>query len=151
MNGIPPVGISPWKRANLKSQSGTRIGIDYRILHQHSFGTEDYWAIDVIFEVDAPYPVNKVAVVLMNNYFTNGTFSGSGLCHQYLLSHTADQRLFLGSLDNPIKVKQDSTAGYFTITHAQVAVVLDGGWQGDPWQGGLHNFNFDWMIGDLFR
>lgn len=152
MNGIPPVGISPSKRAHLKSRTGTRITIDYRILHQHAWFTEDYWAIDVAFEVDALSPVSRVGVVLINNYFTNGSFSGSGLYHQSLLSHTADRVRYIGSIDEPMKIKQDSAAGYFTITHAQIAVVLDGQWQEDPWQWpGCHNFNFDWMIGDVFR
>jgi hypothetical protein len=156
--GIPPVGISPLREANLKSAQGIEIMINYHINHSHAQGVENYQAESLYFNViGTPPQINSrstVQIVLINRYFVNNTYDRQKVLLTRLswIESIGKNITFDNNLNTPIDAKQDSTDGHFTVCHPQIALVVDSVWQQDPWQWpGAHNFNFAWQIGDEFN
>jgi hypothetical protein len=97
-------------------------------------------------------PTARISAVLLNRWQQNGvtTRQQSWNKQLYLAEQHEDTVVFTVSLTDAALVRY--VEGDLIIIGApQVAVVIDGVWQDDPLQPGMHNFNYVWMLPNAER
>lgn len=101
------------------------------------------WVIRVLVIVNAPWPWEfehpPADIVLLNREFSR---SGELLDQKVLIKDNIPWSMngwWAGDFHHSLRRRQVDR-----VFKQQVAVAIGGVWQEDPWQGGLHNFNFSW-------
>jgi hypothetical protein len=138
--------------AELKSSQGIQIEIGYVIDYTNVNRVPTYRTSGVTFVIEAAdhiLPSNaSVTIVLINRFYIDGSYLSAQAVTQIPMAHSFTEQGLSAFYGNKMgtSIAWVNPTDIFIIDHPQIAVVVNGGWQQDPMQHGLHNFNFDWQF-----
>ena len=141
--------ITPPLKAFFKSAQGVNIAVGYTIDEQIANAYTLHEAVQIRVSVYGTTlrPTARTSAVLLNRWQQNGatTRQQSWNKQLYLAEQHEHTVVFTTSLTDAALVRYVE-GDLITVGAPQVAVVIEGVWQDDPLQPGMHNFNFVWML-----
>lgn len=123
---------------HLKSSQGVEINIFFTVNELVDIGKVSE---SISFDVSAPQQGTQRVTLVVINRWPDGAEQVWTV--QPESTGVLNGRVhFGGDIPGTIQVAKTHPS---TISAGQIAAVVDGVWQEDPWQNGLHNFNFSWQ------